>query len=67
MRALLRNPQGNRSFRIHGTSKVFAALRFVRLVVRAALGVKGFVFALERGRDSFAEMSRFGQKVIEVP
>jgi hypothetical protein len=35
--------------------------------VRAALGVKGFVFALERGRDSFAEMSRFGQKVIEVP
>jgi hypothetical protein len=48
-------------------SHALAALWFMRLVVRAAFGIKRFAFAVERDRDSLAQMSRFGQKIIEMP
>ena len=48
-------------------SHALAALWFMRLVVRAAFGIKRFAFSVERSRDSLAKMSCFGQKIIEVP
>jgi len=46
---------------------MLAALRLMRLVVRAAFGIKRFAFGVERGGDSLPQMSGFGQKVIDVP
>ena len=48
-------------------SKVLATLGFMRLVVRAALGIERFALAVEGGRDSLSQTSRLGQKIIEVP
>jgi len=39
----------------------------MRLVVRAAFGIERFALAVERGGDSLAQASRFGQKIIDVP
>src|SRR5215471_10986270 len=69
--ALLGNPQSNRSVRTHTqlTDRLpaFAPLRFMRLEVTAAFGIKRLAFWTERGRYSIPKTLRFSQQVVEVP
>ena len=46
---------------------LLAALRFMWLVVKPTLGIERFAFPVERRCYAFSQMSRLGQKIIDVP
>jgi|SRR5678815_2371923 hypothetical protein len=71
MRALLGNPQSNRSVRTHRQLNdrlpAFAPLRLMRFEARPAFGIERLAFWVERSRYSFAKTLRFSQQVVQVP
>ena len=63
MRTLFRDAEGHHAIKDSWSA---AAFWLVRFMVPATFHIDRFAFAMERGRNTFAQVSRFSQQVIDV-